>query len=412
MKRTEHHRADDMVTRRMRRTVELLRSLDLYNEFMRLPHSNRERIHSRIYPSPVIELDESCNGLAGRDELSDIVLGAMRLERAQVPGTNFTLSATELVTLLLKLVRCLRPLRTRGVRPDVVQGLLNALEPILYHFLRDHPYVPFVIDSALIPRSRFDDHVLHHRTELEAVGDGRVRFRVRIGATPCRRLPVRVEGGARPAFHCYGLTSSTRETRGGRFVHWVEWSPAAMTGSDSTQNVPVYVQGHAVDQMLDRLGVRSHPGWPMDAMYAALRWPIVAKAEATHLLVAQDIGDDRVGYYVVTFHETFFLARTFLFLTMRGTPEAEALYRLLHTSRYGVETMRLDRLQTFLNPALRGDPQLAAVLDASGCGHLLRLAASSENPQAFDAAQQIRRYLGWQQRPIEMPPEAEIGEEL
>jgi hypothetical protein len=412
MKRVEHHRADDLVSRRRRRTIELLRSLGLQDEFLRLPHSVRERIHSRVYPSPAIELDASCDGIAGRDELPGLVLDAMRLEKAEVPGTTFTLSTTELVTVLLKLVRCLRPLRARGVRPDVVQRLLDALEPVLVHFLRDHPYVPFAIDSALIPRSRFDGHVLHHRAVLEPAGGGRVRFRVRIGATRCRRLSVHVDGAVRTVFHCYGLNSTTRDTRDGRFVHWVEWSPAAMTGSESTGNVPVYVQGHAIDHMLDRLGVRSHAGWPLDGMYAALRWPVVARAEATHLLVAQDIGDDRVGYYVVTFHDTFFLVRTFLFLTMCGTPEADALYRLLRTSRHGVETMRLDRLQTFLNPTLRADAQLAAVLDGCGCGHLLRLAASSENPQALDAAQQIRRYLGWQQRPIEMPPEAEPDEEL
>src|SRR5205085_1125504 len=137
MKRAERHRADDIVSRRRHRTVELLRSLGLHDEFMRLPRRDRERIHCRIYPSPAIELDESCNGLADRDELPDLVLAAMRREKAELPGAKFSLSAAELVTVLLKLVRCLRRLGARGVRPDVVQRLLNVLEPVPFHFLRD-----------------------------------------------------------------------------------------------------------------------------------------------------------------------------------------------------------------------------------------------------------------------------------
>src|SRR5207302_802619 len=63
--------------------------------------------------------------------------------------------------------------------------------------------------------------------------------------------------------------------------------------------------------------------------------------------------------------------RTFLFLTMEGTPEARELSRRLGLSRPDIEYEGLDRLETFLSPSFRADAELAELLRECGCGSLL-----------------------------------------
>ena len=76
----------------------------------------------------------------------------------------------------------------------------------------------------------------------------------------------------------------------------------------------------------------------------------------------------RIGYLIADVLEDKVLVRTFVFLTMHGTPESEKLYRRLGARRIDIDRLHLDHLDTFLASDLKTDPQLKALLEECDCG--------------------------------------------
>src|SRR4051812_38489136 len=78
--------------------------------------------------------------------------------------------------------------------------------------------------------------------------------------------------------------------------------------------------------------------------------------------------------------------------SMQGTPEAELLYRKLRLGRHDIEYQKLDKLATFLDTDLGGDPQLAELLTACGCGDLLHIGKLRDGCKR-GYAQDLRKHL-------------------
>jgi hypothetical protein len=90
------------------------------------------------------------------------------------------------------------------------------------------------------------------------------------------------------------------------------------------------------------------------------------------------------------------LIRTFLFLTMQGTPEARLLRKRLRLSRSDIEYNELDDFKTFLLSDIKLDPVLVQLFEECGCGHLFDF----RNPELREEivrkgiAESLRRFLG------------------
>ena len=63
--------------------------------------------------------------------------------------------------------------------------------------------------------------------------------------------------------------------------------------------------------------------------------------------------------------------KTFLFLTMQGTPEARCLRQKLGLSRKDIEYFKLDNFFTLACSDLGEDPELRRTLGECGCDYLL-----------------------------------------
>jgi len=63
---------------------------------------------------------------------------------------------------------------------------------------------------------------------------------------------------------------------------------------------------------------------------------------------------------------------------MDGTPEGQRLRKRLSIRRHGIETMGLDKLESFLLSDLKEDSELVQILSDCGCGHLLDIAETIE----------------------------------
>jgi hypothetical protein len=239
---------------------------------------------------------------------------------------------------------------------------------------------------------RFDQRVYGVRFARQIKGQKNVRLDLQMFREPARRAQVEFENIPRPAYQCGGFL------RPG-VIDWIEWRPADLDLQGPDIVYPVFVQSHAIKNMQERLGMPPELiGSAMVMMFHSLLKPNVVVRQPDGAVLVECRGEaGRLGYFVVNFLGDKFLVNTFLFLTMKGTPEADKLYERLHISRHTVEMMGLDDLPTLILSDLAHDKELAAVLGECGCGHLLKL--NERLPFKVTAlirqAQRLRRILGW-----------------
>ena len=90
-----------------------------------------------------------------------------------------------------------------------------------------------------------------------------------------------------------------------------------------------------------------------------------------------------------------YVAITFLFLTMDGTPEGQNLWEKLRLSKRDKQYTGLDRLSTYVLSDMKDDPELAAVFEDCGCAHLFSMTEEElTDRQLRGSAADVRKYLG------------------
>lgn len=89
------------------------------------------------------------------------------------------------------------------------------------------------------------------------------------------------------------------------------------------------------------------------------------------------------------------VVRTFLFLTMDGTPEGDALQRTLRLARDDKGYLGLDDFRMFLSTDLTLDDRLAEILAGRGCGGLFELGRQvGAGARKAGQAELVSRHLG------------------
>ena len=107
-------------------------------------------------------------------------------------------------------------------------------------------------------------------------------------------------------------------------------------------------------------------------MHDALAHPtLYPDKETDRFLVELGQPEKKLGYFRVEVYAEFVFVRTFLFLTMQGTPEAKCLREKLGLSRTDIEYFKLDHFFTLVLSDLGQDPELKRALAECGCDHLL-----------------------------------------
>lgn len=277
--------------------------------------------------------------------------------------------------------------RCRAVVDEVVAKAVPKASSVL----------EIMVISRLAPFQRFDRHLYGVRRPLVPRGPRNVRLTIRIFREPARRAHVEFDGISRPAYQCGGFL------RPGK-IDWVEWDADDPDGQGPTRPLPVLVQSHAIRNLCERLGMPETMGAAVLMFQSLLKPNVVVRNPDGSMLIECRSEVGRLGYFVVHLLHDRFLVNTFLFLTMKGTPEAEKLYARLRVTRHTVEMMKLDDLATFLLSDIRHDRQLAEVLTECGCGHLLTI--SDNMPFSMKAlmrqAGHLRRILGWSQSDSEV----------
>ena len=243
------------------------------------------------------------------------------------------------------------------------------------------------IDQALAEFTRIDTAIYWYETKREQLGAEKSFLRITLHKSPAERILITPRNGdRRPAFRC-------GTAWGDEGVKWVEL-PASLFGIDESGKYPLYVQSHAIRNLHQRLPINAD-GLVHDCMVTSFSYPKVTQDHRGDYLVEYRFFDHKLGYFHVEFVERAFLATTFKFLTMSGTPEADFLHKQLRLKRPDIEQLGLDSLQSFLFSDLQKDEELVRVFEKCGCGHLLRMARpETQSIWKSGKARDVRSYLG------------------
>ena len=138
-----------------------------------------------------------------------------------------------------------------------------------------------------------------------------------------------------------------------------------------SQSMRLYIQRHATDRLEERLGIHNKVFLTM-IRDESLRRPVCCCNDGSFLIEVR-LGLKRLGYFVAELCGNILLIRTFLFLTMQGTPESDLLKSELGLRRADIQHTMLDNFLAFANSDMKNDKTLVALFEKCGCGHLFSI---------------------------------------
>jgi hypothetical protein len=418
-KRGAGRRREEALLDVRRRVKALLKRFDLLAAFEAMPAYVRDQFYDCCGPDPVLVFDPSfpsAEAFGGayaeiRDEVvAEFEFATIVLTGMVLPVKDFTAIAAPLAAMVRRtLAKANAPIHYGQRLPAVLLTFLEKADGVLQYLCRKQVEAEMfneihrAVVVPLVGRSRLDGRLLHVRPAMTETPRGRrltITLYAEQPAVKYVRLDNGVSGGSRP-MHRVGTPN---EWNG---IAWASWSRAVLRGHWAEQvgiadggEWAVYVQSHALKQMRDRLNVYAYTDWAEHWMYMSLKTPkIVSRLSGGDLLVAFEVMEKRLGYLVVTARDGWVAVRTFLFLTMSQTPEGRVLERRLKLTREEMTYLRLHELSSFTQTDLKDDPQLRALLDECGCGHLFELAEDEHalvptNRTITPLAAELKQYVG------------------
>jgi hypothetical protein len=253
---------------------------------------------------------------------------------------------------------------------EILQGHRGELKGLYWVLFRDLYYLTW-------PYLRMDGRIMEVRLTSACKPMGAPYDRLIVRMNQPRPHVLAIDGARWTAFPCVlpcGL----------RGLKPVRWTCRPLGIPSSKDELPVFIEKHAIARLNERLDVQPNMEPVIHRlMMNCLLEPVLVPREPGKYLVEARLGpaegsSPRVGYFVAQVFPELVLIKTFLFLTMQGTPEAELLREKLGFFRADVEHYQLDNFMTLVGSDIVHDPLLARVLTECGCGHLLTM-VSAEN---------------------------------
>ncbi len=367
-----------------------LRKIGVRDLFMQIDAPFRALLRKNMFGDPIVTLGPTMADCPEADELRRRCLAIVRAP-TRCPGQ--TVTPAEWFSVVQPLFISLHFVTSNTKRYDKLATLaywpsvmslteeLRRIKEELQAKIFGWMCVDFL--HELLYRSRLDDKILWFQAG-HAVSPKLKRMspQYTLHKAEPEWTTIEVDGISRPAFRCTLVNSPLGPTE----LSFPRSELGVQFGPDE---FPVYMQRHALEQLLRRV-----EGATGISMTYSLVEPRLFNVEHGRFLVEYRIFEKRLGYFVGEVIGDKVLLKTFLFLTMQGTPEAELLYKNLKLTRSDISYTHLDNLDFFGDPKLAEDKQLRRILDKCGCGHLIDLNFTEDVDHAYEGhAEALRAYL-------------------
>jgi hypothetical protein len=157
-------------------------------------------------------------------------------------------------------------------------------------------------------------------------------------------------------------------------VVWCSRPPASfgLPQRDITHRLPVYIQMHALQRISERLD-SIKTGMAHYFVYLSLKNGRIHKIQNDQYLIELHIMDMKAGYLLAVVQDEMVIVRTFLLLTNNGTPEGAKLANYTGLQKEDKKYLALDKLSTFMDPALRDNETIQRIFFDAGCSDLFEI---------------------------------------
>ena len=244
------------------------------------------------------------------------------------------------------------------------------------------------MDHVAALSNRIDSRLYWVDWELRKLRNHRKGTTFRIRKEQPSRVTVELDGERRPAYRC-GQSM-------GPALDWVTWTASQIGLGEVRKEFPVYVQAHALRRLRERLDTLAGAESLLhDNLWFSLNEPEFAGRRGADLLVEYRFYGRKLGYLPTAITADKAVVRTFLFVTMDGSPEGQQLYERLRLTGQERAHLQWDRLSTLVETDLREDPDLKEILRECGCGEIFYMSLErvfTECKTGFAA--EARKYLG------------------
>jgi hypothetical protein len=143
--------------------------------------------------------------------------------------------------------------------------------------------------------------------------------------------------------------------------------------------VPVYIQQHAINRLLERTGCLV-PSYAMLNACLSLETPLITRMPAGSFLVDYSIDHLKVGYLLCDLiDDSFVLVRTFLFITQFGTPEGDKLGAMTKLQKEDVKYLAIDNLRSLLSSDIADSEATCNLFRDIGCQSILDLCRKAKD---------------------------------
>jgi hypothetical protein len=158
----------------------------------------------------------------------------------------------------------------------------------------------------------------------------------------------------------------------------------------------VYIQSHAINRLAERLdGIDT--GILHFNIFNSFTSLKVCRNKSGLLLFEYAIFGDKAGYFLGELIHGKIILKTFLFLTHKGTPEADKLQAITGLVKEDIIYLDIDKLSTFMLSDIASNERVKQLFVDAGCESLFKidkeLYFSSEGISAISKAESIEKYL-------------------
>jgi hypothetical protein len=136
--------------------------------------------------------------------------------------------------------------------------------------------------------------------------------------------------------------------------------------------IPVYIQQHAVDRIMQRACCVA-PGLVPSLIHNAFINKNRILVEGDRYLIECYMDTIKIGYLVGMLVDKIFVILTFLLITHSSTPEGRKLSKLTGLQRDDMSFLAIDDLKTLVNSDITQDPRIAKIFIDAGCESILQM---------------------------------------
>jgi len=388
--REKKQRQEQFRLRKKHRLEGVLSALGLLNGFRELPAAVRGVAIQTLPGRPTVVISPTVQSSPAMEELKDQIEQA--LDRA-----TLEIEDGKTVPLLDFLTIC--PALPQGFS-SLISAPLSKKQRVFVEraakisdaFLKEKldaalKWFGIELTINLMMHSQIDNQVFGCLLEEQRKSPEKPVCQLVLHSSKPRAICVKIDGKVRPAFQC----AIPCEANG---ITWMECD-GAVFGLENGRQYPIFIQSHALRRLRERLAASVIAEVTLNlGLMCSLAEPTVVEREDGSYLIDYHLQGDRVGYLVARVAQDKIVITTFLFLTMKGTPECRLLKEKLRLTRRDIEYEGLDRLETFLTPDILADKDLVRVLEECGCGSLLALSRGGFPHKSVDGrAEELKRFL-------------------